>query len=177
MIRILLDTNAYSAFKRGDAVVVEQIARADEILFPVPVLAGLRVGFKAGSKEKYNLDELEAGEYTNHGGTNCVVLRTSVFNPETEGNSDSTQRRLDCSLCTRSRCHSDQLRCPLSEHRQLAHQPGLTLHLSQARGRREWPAVNRRSAAGGRTCRKVAENRPSPRRGIAFARQASPLPS
>jgi len=60
MIRILLDTNAYSAFKRGDSSVIDQIARADEILIPVPVLAELRVGFRAGSKEKQNLDELEA---------------------------------------------------------------------------------------------------------------------
>ena len=59
-MRILMDTNAYSAFKRGLAPTVEVLAKADEILVPVPVLGELRSGFRAGSREKANLDELEA---------------------------------------------------------------------------------------------------------------------
>lgn len=60
MIRILLDTNAYSAFKKGDSKIIETCAYADEILLPIPVLAELRSGFKLGSKEEKNLDELQA---------------------------------------------------------------------------------------------------------------------
>jgi predicted nucleic acid-binding protein len=59
MKRILLDTNAYSAFKRGAPEAMDALARADEILIPVPVLAELRVGFRAGSRETANLRELE----------------------------------------------------------------------------------------------------------------------
>lgn len=60
MTRILLDTNAYSSFKKGDATIVEKCAYADEILLPVPVLAELRSGFKCGTKEEKNLEELRS---------------------------------------------------------------------------------------------------------------------
>lgn len=60
MTRILLDTNAYSAFKKGDAEIVKKCAYADEIFLSVPVLAELRAGFKSGSKEQKNLNELQA---------------------------------------------------------------------------------------------------------------------
>ncbi len=59
MKTLALDTNAYSGFKRGQLEVVDQLARAEHILIPVPVLAELRIGFRGGSKEAFNLDELE----------------------------------------------------------------------------------------------------------------------
>ncbi len=59
MIRIALDTCEYAAFKRGEAVVVDRIARADRIIIPLPVLAELRVGFRGGTREGLNLEELE----------------------------------------------------------------------------------------------------------------------
>ena len=59
MKTLALDTNAYSGFKRGQAELAEQLARAERILIPVPVLAELRIGFRGGNKEKRNLDELE----------------------------------------------------------------------------------------------------------------------
>jgi len=59
MKTVALDTNAYSGFKRGLVAVVDQLARAERILIPVPVLAELRIGFRGGSKEARNLDELE----------------------------------------------------------------------------------------------------------------------
>ena len=59
MKTLALDTNAYSGFKRGLVEVVDQLARAERILFPVPVLAELRIGFRGGSREALNLDELE----------------------------------------------------------------------------------------------------------------------
>jgi len=59
MKTVALDTNAYSGFKRGLAEVVDQLAKAERILMPVPVLAELRIGFRGGSKEARNLDELE----------------------------------------------------------------------------------------------------------------------
>lgn len=58
-MRIMLDTNAYSAFKLGVKEIVEFIGRADEILVPTPVLGELRAGFRNGTREAQNLLELE----------------------------------------------------------------------------------------------------------------------
>lgn len=59
MITIALDTCEYAAFKRGDAMAMDRIARADRIVVPLPVLAELRIGFRGGRRETRNLDELE----------------------------------------------------------------------------------------------------------------------
>ena len=59
MKTIALDTCEYAAFKRGDSLAMDRIARADLIIVPLPVLAELRVGFRGGVREARNLDELE----------------------------------------------------------------------------------------------------------------------
>lgn len=58
-MRILMDTNAYSGFKRGNPETIETLAKADEILIPTIVLGELRAGFKGGIRENGNLVELE----------------------------------------------------------------------------------------------------------------------
>jgi tRNA(fMet)-specific endonuclease VapC len=58
MVDICLDTSAYSAFKRGHAAVVETIATADRITVPAVVLGELLAGFRAGSREIANREEL-----------------------------------------------------------------------------------------------------------------------
>ncbi|MDX9801544.1 MAG: type II toxin-antitoxin system VapC family toxin [Spirochaetia bacterium] len=58
-MKIMIDTNAYSAFKRGNGKTLEILARADEILVPVPVLGELRAGFRFGNREEDNLKELD----------------------------------------------------------------------------------------------------------------------
>ncbi len=58
MSRILLDTSAYSAFKRGHAEVVASLRRAREILLPVTVLGELLAGFEAGMRKHANEEEL-----------------------------------------------------------------------------------------------------------------------
>jgi tRNA(fMet)-specific endonuclease VapC len=78
----MLDTDAYSAFKRGDARIVDCIARADEILVPVPVLGELRVGFKAGTMEKRNLAELEAFLSARRVSVACMTEQTALFYAE-----------------------------------------------------------------------------------------------
>lgn len=60
MSRVMLDTSAYSAFKRGDSAVTEALAHADQILLPVIVLGELWAGFRGGSREEENNRELEA---------------------------------------------------------------------------------------------------------------------
>ena len=58
MKKILLDTNAYSEFCRGNIKVLEEIISADIIYFSVIVKAELITGFIRGSREKYNREIL-----------------------------------------------------------------------------------------------------------------------
>lgn len=55
---LALDTNAYTAFKRGDRAVLESLRHADSILVSVTVLGELLAGFAAGSREAANREEL-----------------------------------------------------------------------------------------------------------------------
>jgi predicted nucleic acid-binding protein len=57
-VDICLDTSAYSAFKRGHEAVVESIATANRITLPAVVLGELLAGFRAGSREEANREEL-----------------------------------------------------------------------------------------------------------------------
>jgi len=58
-MRVMIDTNAYSSFKRGSRDTIEALAKADEILVPAIVLGELRAGFHGGNRENDNLLELE----------------------------------------------------------------------------------------------------------------------
>ena len=58
-MRVLPDTNAYAAWKRGDAATMELVRRADEILFSAVVAGELHFGFRRGSRARRNLAELE----------------------------------------------------------------------------------------------------------------------
>lgn len=58
MRAIAIDTNAYTAFKRGDAEIVEVLQRAPAILLSVTVLGELLGGFAAGAKAAQNRREL-----------------------------------------------------------------------------------------------------------------------
>lgn len=59
MSDIILDTNAYAAFKRGDAVAIDIVQRAARIGLPAVVLGELLGGFAIGSKEATNRAELQ----------------------------------------------------------------------------------------------------------------------
>lgn len=58
MKRILIDTNVYSDFKRNDVDTVKTLQRAEYIGINVIVLGELLSGFKGGSKERRNIEEL-----------------------------------------------------------------------------------------------------------------------
>lgn len=58
-MRIMLDTNAYSGFKRGDMEIIDIIAHADEVLISPIVLGELRAGFRGGNRENANLLDIE----------------------------------------------------------------------------------------------------------------------
>ena len=59
MKKILLDTNAYVRFLRGDEKVMTYLAQADSVYMSVFVLGELYAGFKAGGKERNNRQILE----------------------------------------------------------------------------------------------------------------------
>jgi predicted nucleic acid-binding protein len=57
---IVLDTNAYSNFKRGHTGILAALESAAEIVVPTPVLGELFAGFRLGTREQANMKELDA---------------------------------------------------------------------------------------------------------------------
>ena len=55
---LLLDTSAYSAFKRGNHTVLEHLRHVDTILISATVIAELLSGFAVGTQTQENEDEL-----------------------------------------------------------------------------------------------------------------------
>ncbi len=84
-MNVMLDTNAYSAFKRGDTATVEELARADEVLVPTPVLGELRAGFRAGRREADNLRELELFLSRPRVRVHALGEKTAIFYAEIHG--------------------------------------------------------------------------------------------
>ena len=60
MRALLLDTNAYSKYLRGDPRILDALAGAGLVYMSVFVLGELFSGFQSGSKEKANRQILEA---------------------------------------------------------------------------------------------------------------------
>ncbi len=58
MRSVAIDTNGYTAFKRGDPAVVGVLRHAPEIFVGTTVLGELLAGFAAGSRENANRVEL-----------------------------------------------------------------------------------------------------------------------
>ena len=58
-MKIALDTNAYTAFCKGDAVLKDIIEEADTVIIPLIVLAELRSGFACGNRQNKNEKNLE----------------------------------------------------------------------------------------------------------------------
>jgi tRNA(fMet)-specific endonuclease VapC len=59
MKKIMLDTNAYSAFMRGDESVLSALGSADTVYLSIFVIGELLAGFKGGRKENENRTFLE----------------------------------------------------------------------------------------------------------------------
>ncbi len=59
MKKILLDTNAYTAFLKGDESILDALAQAKTVFMSVFVLGELYAGFKGGSKETKNRKQLD----------------------------------------------------------------------------------------------------------------------
>ena len=59
MNRVLLDTNAYSQYLRGDEAVLDAMSSARQVYMSVFVIAELYTGFKGGSKTIENYSHLK----------------------------------------------------------------------------------------------------------------------
>ncbi len=59
MTAVLLDTNAYTAFKQGVPDAVEIIQRAPQVVLCSVVIGELLAGFAVGSREEQNRQELQ----------------------------------------------------------------------------------------------------------------------
>jgi len=59
-LRVLLDTNAYSALMRGHDGVSERVRRAERVLLSAVVAGELMFGFRAGTRFEQNVRGLHA---------------------------------------------------------------------------------------------------------------------
>jgi tRNA(fMet)-specific endonuclease VapC len=59
-VRVLLDTNAYSALRRGNQVVADYVRRSEEVLLSSIVAGELLFGFRYGSRYEENVRALQA---------------------------------------------------------------------------------------------------------------------
>lgn len=59
-MKLLLDTNAYSALLRGHPEVVTRVRRAEHVVLSTIVAGELLFGFRAGMRPRKNLAELES---------------------------------------------------------------------------------------------------------------------
>jgi len=57
--KVVIDTNAYSQLFRGNVAVLNCLSSAQRVLMPVTVLGELLAGFRMGSRETRNREELE----------------------------------------------------------------------------------------------------------------------
>lgn len=59
-MKVLLDTNAYSAFRRGHELVAEQVRISEEVLLSIVVVGELLFGFRNGSRYEENARALRS---------------------------------------------------------------------------------------------------------------------
>lgn len=57
---LMLDTSAYSAFKRGHAEIEDAMRRASRLLVPTTALGELLGGFERGTRRRANREDLRA---------------------------------------------------------------------------------------------------------------------
>jgi tRNA(fMet)-specific endonuclease VapC len=59
-VRVLLDTNAYSALRRGQKLVAERVRSSEEVLLSIVVVGELLFGFRNGSRYEENTKDLQS---------------------------------------------------------------------------------------------------------------------
>ena len=92
-MRICIDTNIYSLFKRGKADIKELLENADEIFIPVIVLGELFAGFYSGKYTSQNIKELE--DFLNKPGIMIVEISKNIADRYGELIKNTQEKRLD----------------------------------------------------------------------------------
>jgi tRNA(fMet)-specific endonuclease VapC len=59
-VRVLLDTNAYTALRQGQDFVAEQVRNSEEVLLSIVVVGELLFGFRNGSRYEENVRALSS---------------------------------------------------------------------------------------------------------------------
>lgn len=59
-MKLLLDTNAYVAFMKGQLDIIEPIRAAEQLVFSAVVMGELLFGFRNGNRYGQNMKELES---------------------------------------------------------------------------------------------------------------------
>lgn len=77
-MKICLDTNAYTEFKRGSSALTKLIETVDEIFIPAAVLGELFSGFYLGNKTQDNVAELN--EFLDLPGVTVVDANRDIAN-------------------------------------------------------------------------------------------------
>ena len=101
-MRILLDSNAYSAFMRGSHEVRDLIQVAEEVLFSAVVVGEQMYGFRQGhilSGTWRNFDpssNVPLRVLRSSGSEDCGPVLVGYDGTEGEGAPNSDQRHLDC---------------------------------------------------------------------------------
>src|SRR3990172_2853062 len=75
-MKLCLDTNAYSAFKKGQPNAIEVLEEADHIFIPMVVVGELYAGFELGSRFKEN--ERGLLDFLNEPGVEAVPVDRSI---------------------------------------------------------------------------------------------------
>ncbi len=75
-MRVCIDTNVYSAYKRGDSSVEIFLEEAEEIMIPAIVLGELFAGFYQGNYTRKNLGELD--EFLDFPGIYVINIDTNI---------------------------------------------------------------------------------------------------
>ncbi|MEJ6601970.1 MAG: PIN domain-containing protein [Verrucomicrobiia bacterium] len=79
MSRLLIDTNIYVAFLRGDPAVVDLLGRAEKIVLCSVVIGELLAGFRIGTRESQNRQLLETFSANTRVGTGSHNSDTAEF--------------------------------------------------------------------------------------------------
>ena len=61
-MKVLLDTNAYSALREGQELVAEQVRSSEEVLLSIVVVGELLFGFRNGSRMALRLRLIALGD-------------------------------------------------------------------------------------------------------------------
>jgi tRNA(fMet)-specific endonuclease VapC len=76
VIRLCLDTTAYSRLMRGQPKLQDRLEGADEILLPATVLGELYAGFQGGNRLEENLSLLE--DFRNQPGISVIDATDNI---------------------------------------------------------------------------------------------------